>query len=418
MREAGAPADVPAALAFLRTPAAVRERCGRLFALGLAGGLPSFEVRPAELDRVAEYVARVTRERFPALAARAHGRFGHFDAGGVGRAAELDARLAGLPPDERARTKLDLVVPSVLLDAGAGPAWAYRERESGASFARSEGLAVATYRMFLAGAFSSDPARAPLRADGAALAAFDDGALARGLQVDASNPLVGLGGRLASLRGLGRALAARPDLFGERPRIGGLFDALRARAEAGRVRAGALLALVLEGLAGAWPAGAALGGQGLGDVWPHPALGPPGPRGEHLVPFHKLAQWLVYSLVEPLREGGLEVTGLHELTALAEYRNGGLLVDLGALVPRDPDEAFGRAHAPGSPLVVEWRALTVALLDRLAPLVRARLGATGASSPLAGVLEGGTWAAGRRAAEERRQGGHPPIRIESDGAVF
>jgi len=37
---------------------------------------------------------------------------------------------------------------------------------------------------------------------------------------------------------------------------------------------------------------------------------------------------------------------------------------------------------------------------------------------LARVLEGGTWAAGRRIARERRPDGAPPLAIESDGTVF
>jgi uncharacterized protein DUF1688 len=404
-----------AAVAFLRTPAAVRERCGRLLALGLAGELPSFEVRLGALEGVADYVARLTRERFAGRVAPAPSRWAHFDAGGVGRVAELDARIAHHAPDERARIKLDLVVPSVLLDAGAGPGWAYRERETGAVFSRSEGLAVASYRMFVGGAFSSDP-RAPLRADAAGLAAVDAASLGAGMQSGAGNPLAGVGGRVALLRGLGRALEGRPDLFGEARRVGGLFDALRAQADGGRLRASRVLAAVLEGFSSIWPGRASLGGENLGDVWPHPLLGPPGPAGEHLVPFHKLSQWLTYSMVEPLHEGGLEVVGCDELTALAEYRNGGLLVDLGALVPRDPGDAFGRTHAAGSALVVEWRALTVALLERVRPLVRARLDAP--EGGLGGMIESSTWAAGRRAAEERRPGGAPPISIESDGTVF
>ncbi|MGE0634502.1 MAG: DUF1688 family protein, partial [Pseudobdellovibrionaceae bacterium] len=38
--------------------------------------------------------------------------------------------------------------------------------------------------------------------------------------------------------------------------------------------------------------------------------------------------------------------------------------------------------------------------------------------PLAKVLEGGTWWAGRFLAAEKRQGGPPPIQIKSDGTVF
>ena len=71
-----------------------------------------------------------------------------------------------------------------------------------------------------------------------------------------------------------------------------------------------------------------------------------------------------------------------------------------------------------SPLVVEWRALTVALLDRLAVVIRQRLGQDAESLPLARILEGGTWAAGRKLAFERRPDGSPPIKVISDGTVF
>ncbi|MBY0337553.1 MAG: URC4/urg3 family protein, partial [Acetobacteraceae bacterium] len=195
---------------------------------------------------------------------------------------------------------------------------------------------------------------------------------------------------------LRRPGAACADLPGERP--GGLFDLLAARG--GTVAARDILIALLRHLGPVWP-------RAEGDVWQHPALGP--------VPFHKLSQWLAYSLIEPLEEAGLAVTGLDTLTGLPEYRNGGLFLDGGALALRDPEDA-ARTHAPGDPLIVEWRALTVALLDRIAPLVRAELGV--ADFPLARVLEGGTWFAGRELAAERRADGGPPLRVESDGTVF
>jgi len=135
------------------------------------------------------------------------------------------------------------------------------------------------------------------------------------------------------------------------------------------------------------------------------------------VPFHKLSQWLVYSLVEPLEAAGLQVTGLDDLTGLAEYRNGGLMIDCGVVVPKHP-AVTAEGHGPGDSVIVEWRALTVALLDPLADLVRRRLDQEATAMPLAKILEGGTWAAGRRIAAERRPGGAPPITLESDGTVF
>ncbi len=77
-----------------------------------------------------------------------------------------------------------------------------------------------------------------------------------------------------------------------------------------------------------------------------------------------------------------------------------------------------RSHDVGGVLVVGWRGLTVALLDELAPKVRAELGLTAASFPLARVLEGGTWSAGRLAASALRADGSPPLKVISDGTVF
>ncbi|SEU21593.1 Protein of unknown function [Stigmatella erecta] len=380
----------------------MRERCHRLLELGRADRLPHFRVRMEQLPAVAAYVLKVTREAYPTLDIPVHSRWGHFDVGGVARNAELDARLASLPREERARAKLDLVITSVLLDAGSGPRWKYHEA-GGGQYARSEGLAVASFRMFLAGAFSSDP-RQPLRADAAGLTGLTREALARGFQVTEANPLEGLDGRLSLLHGLGRVL----------PRPGALYDALAPRG--GTVRASEVLGLVLDRLGPIWPGRITLDGVNLGDVWPHSSLGPP-ESADGLVPFHKLSQWLTYSLLEPLAEGGLEVTHLDELTGLPEYRNGGLLVDLGLLVPRD-GRLLEAAFLPGSEPIVEWRALTVALLDEVGARVRETLGRTPAQLPLAKVLQGGTWSAGRRIAAEKRAGGPPPIRIESDGTVF
>ena len=106
----------------------------------------------------------------------------------------------------------------------------------------------------------------------------------------------------------------------------------------------------------------------LGDVWRHPDVTGEGLTAG-LVPLHKLSQWLTYSLIEPLEAAGLNVTELEALTGLAEYRNGGLFVDLGVLEPKH-DAVLGQVHAPDADVIVEWRALTVRLLDEVASRVR------------------------------------------------
>jgi hypothetical protein len=191
---------------------------------------------------------------------------------------------------------------------------------------------------------------------------------------------------------------------------------MAARAQDGALPAPAILEVLLDALGPIWPGRLSLGGVPLGDCWRHPAIRRDD-AADGLVPIHKLSQWLAYSLIEPLERAGVRVVDIDGLTGLAEYRNGGLFVDTGVLTLKDPADA-GRSHPVEGPLVVGWRALTVALLDRIAPLVRERLGVGAADFPLAKVLEGGTWAAGRRIARERRADGGPPIAVVSDGTVF
>ena len=241
---------------------------------------------------------------------------------------------------------------------------------------------------------------------------------ARGLQVSEANPLVGLEGRVELLRRLGKLVASKPDIFGrhDTPRPGGLFDQLAARADNSRLPAPVILSELLQQLGPIWPSRLTLGGIALGDCWKHPSL-ITDDATNGLVPLHKLSQWLAYSLIEPLQTAGIEVIDIDGLTGLAEYRNGGLFVDSGVLAFRDEQDAQ-REHEVSSSLVVEWRALTVALLDRLADGIRKRLGLDAVSLPLAKVLEGGSWAAGRRLAHERRADASPPVKVISDGTVF
>lgn len=406
--------DAPRAARSLLTASAVRERSAKMLDLGIEGKLTAFTVNMGRLPAAADIVVEVIRANYPDLVIPFHARWRHFVAGGRDLGVEL---LAGIvDPAERGRTAFDLAIVSVLLDAGAGMGWRYRDAPTGTELSKSEGLAVASLRMFAAGAFADD-GRSP-RADAARLAALTAGDIAAGFQVGPDNPLVGLEGRAALLARLGAVVAVAPAVFAQRDtaRPGGLFDHLAAKARDGKLPATDILAAVLAHLGPIWPSRVTLGGIALGDCWHHPLMRA-GDASDGLIPFHKLSQWLSYSLIEPLESAGLTVTHVDGLTGLPEYRNGGLFVDMGVISLRDPAMATAD-NAVGSPLVVEWRGLTVALLDAIAPLVRDRLGLSAEAFPLARVLEGGTWAAGRRLARERRADGGPPIRVVSDGTVF
>jgi hypothetical protein len=386
--------------------AAVRARSNLVFAAVERGEGRYFRLVPERLETAAERVAAVTRRRYPDLAVPYHSRWRHFAAGGINRA-ELVA--AGADPAETARARIELAFVSVLLDAGAGPHWRFRERETGLTLARSEGLAAASFRAMANGLFSDDPHR-PWRADAAALARLSVRDLAQALQHTADNALVGIANRALLLRRLGAAAARRPDLFGSPARLGALYDYWLPRRAA--LPAPEMLCTLLKACATIWPPPGDHAGTPPGDCGRHSAV-----PGDGLVPFHKLMQWLTYSLVEPLEAAGFRIVDLDGLTGLAEYRNGGLFLDCGVLAMRDPDLAR-RPLGPQSEPVVEWRALTVALLDRLAPLVRKRLGKSPQQLPLARILEGGSWAAGRELAFERRRDGAPPLLVDGDGTVF
>lgn len=401
----------------LLSAAAVRERAGMMLALAESGSLPELGLDRSRLPAVADRVVAVTRASYPDLAVPLHARWRHFAVGGVDRWGDLAAARSWDTPRQRARAAADLAIVSVLLDAGAGAGWRYEEGATGLTLTRSEGLAVASLAMFVSGLFSAVPAD-PLRADAATLAALGDHELAHGFQLRPGNVMAGIEGRTGLMRRLGHVIAGRPDIFAveDEPRPGGIVDALALRAEDGRLPAAAILEVVLDALGPMWPSRLALGGVPLGDCWRHPLI-VTGDATTGLVPLHKLSQWLSYSLIEPLSWAGIEVVDIDGLTGLAEYRNGGLFLDAGVLKLADPQDAV-RHHAVGSSLVVAWRALTVALLDETAALVRARLGLDAARLPLAAVLEGGTWLAGRRLAAELRPGGGPPLMIDSDGTVF
>lgn len=392
-----------AAARSLLSAAAVRERAHELLDAGLDGRLVDWRVDLGRLEATADLVATVVRTNYPDLQVPLHARWRHFTVGGRDLWAERAAVVAWTDPAERARAEFDLAIVSVLLDAGAGPAWRFHDGATGETLNRSEGLAVASLRLFEAGGLAKDHLQ-PLQAD--FLEKVDTHLLGVAFQARSDNPLLGLEGRAALLRRLGEAVG----------RPGALFDQMTARSVGGRLAATTILEVLLDRLGPIWPGRLALDGVALGDCWRHPAI-KRADETDGLLPLHKLSQWLAYSLIEPLQTAGVDVIEIDGLTGLAEYRNGGLFVDMGVLELVDLTDA-GRAHAVDSVLVVGWRAMTVGLLDRLAPLVRERLGVSATDFPLARVLEGGTWAAGRRIARERRPDGGPPLAVISDGTVF
>jgi hypothetical protein len=351
-------AQAEAAATILRTTSAIRERAGQLLVRARDGESAWFVIDDEFLDATAREAVAATRARYPKLHIPMHSRWRHFEAGGVDRKAQLARMLPDLPLTSRAHALIDLTTVSVLLDGSAGADWKYVEPATGQTFTRSEGLAVASFHAFMGGMFSSDK-DAPLRVDSEALRGLVSDHLATAFEVSEANPLAGLEERAILLRRLGEAMAEQPEVFGEDGRPGGLFDMIISPLgpdvpHTADVTAHDLLSQILISLSAIWPPGNSIGALPLGDCWRHSAV-----RGEGLsdgwMPLHSLSQWLTYSLLEPFEWSGVKVRGVEALTALSEYRNGGLLIDTGLLRLRDASSA-GEIWQAGDEIIVEWRA--------------------------------------------------------------
>ncbi len=409
---------------YLLTTHAVRERCANILKAVLAGKSHHFTVDMASLQRAADIVMELTHARFPNNVIPYHSRWRHFEAGHIDRLAKLRGPTEKIA---RAKQEIDLAVTAVLLDAGAGERWTYREAE-GWQGGRSEGLGVAAFHAFDAGLFGRTSLGSNEDysiANTTSLSSVTVSAISQAFQVCDKNPLVGLEGRTSLLVRLADALRANPDFFGtdqegNGARPGNMLDYLLrnasgANADQQCIHVSEIFNVVLKGFASIWLTPNALSGVSLGDCWQHPQA-----VGEGLsngwVPFHKLSQWMCYSLLEPIERAGIAIEGVDYLTGLPEYRNGGLLLDCGVIRLRN-SSAASQVYKVGDELIVEWRALTVALLDLLAQRIREIKGLTAEQLPLACVLEGGSWAAGRLTAQRLRNG-LPPLSVQSDGTVF
>ncbi|OOQ89091.1 Uracil catabolism protein 4 [Penicillium brasilianum] len=442
------PALDPAA--YLRSIHAVRERANIVLDAAKRNRLNHFDVDMSKFKATAQYVVSIIKRDYAPDYQNIppHGRWQHFDVGGRPRINQLlQSWPSSIDSQERTRRLIDLFVVSVLLDAGAGTKWSYKSKESGKVYSRSEGLAVASLEMFKTGLFSSDPTE-PCQVDGAGLKKVTVEKLAKGMQHSEQNHLAGIEGRAGLLVRLSEALNNQ-DFFGVDARPGNMLDYLLGHpstlaSSVPIVPITTLWSVLMDGFSSIWPPSRTqIDGVAIGDAWPSSLLpqSPPAPAWENIIPFHKLTQWLCYSIMVPMSKlMAIHFAGSDLLTGLPEYRNGGLLIDMGLLSLKEADMERGlrsfreNAQIKGQPnmevvplfstdddVIVEWRAATVGFLDELLDEVNTQLGLTSAEEQLtlAQMLEAGTWKGGREIAEVSRPNTkEPPIMIRSDGTVF
>ncbi|KAK3377565.1 hypothetical protein B0H63DRAFT_220666 [Podospora didyma] len=455
---------------YLRSLGAVRDRAKIVTEKALKNDLKHFDVDMRKFSDVVTFVSNIIKRDYdaPFTSIPPHGRHQHFAVGGRDRIAHL---LATFPQEventEKCKRMIDLFLVSVLLDAGAGTKWSYKSPENGRIYRRSEGIAVASLDMFKTGLFSGNKSN-KFQVDKDGLQKLTVEKLAQGLQSQPGNEMAGLEGRAHLLIRLGKTLAEKKEYFGEDGRPGNMLDHILSHpsTQASSVIISPLPVLwnvLMDGLNPIWPASrTAINGISLGDAWPcssmpQPAQSPSSPTfspfpnttgqsngvapWESILPFHKLTQWLTYSLMQPMQSiMKIHFAGQELLTGLPEYRNGGLFIDLGVLTLKKEDEERGLEHynaycerrgakgvevapmfEPGDDVIVEWRGVTVGFLDRLCVEVNKSLKneLAGNELSLAQVLEAGSWKGGREIAEVSRPNTkEPPILIDSDGTVF
>ncbi|KAJ4252821.1 hypothetical protein NW762_010727 [Fusarium torreyae] len=426
---------------YLLSLQAVREQAGKVYEAAKRGSLKHFDFNENRMSDVADFVCNVIERDFGPDKYHTippHGRWQHFETGGVPRVDILIQRWSKDTGDDKleiTRRLIDLFFVSVLLDAGAGDFWRYTEAGTGQVVVRSEGIAVASLHMFTAGAFSPETDTKEM-VNGKGLMQLQDSDLIKHFQLSDENPLVGVSSRVQLLQSVGSSLLKLPAIFGELGRPGNLVDYLISKASDSKVLDYEQLWSCLQDvLIPSWPKDRPVfNGQPIGDAWPLDVLadiaeeqGDKQPRSK-IQPFHKLTQWLAYSLSVPFeRQLGYSWKNIQLGTGLPEYRNGGLFVDLGVLALKGDDLEVGKKASSkelpqfdaSSDTVVEWRAMTVVLLDELHKIVEDKFKPQGVTLNLAQMLEAGSWKSGRElAAKLRPETKCSPILVISDGTLY
>ncbi|KAH9859468.1 hypothetical protein IAQ61_011249 [Plenodomus lingam] len=423
---------------YLLSLGAVRDRAKLVGEAAQVGKLSHFDVHEDRLKDAADLVTSVIKRDFGPNSFHTippHGRWQHFEVGNAPRITkELESwKKSGADELELTRRLIDLFFVSVLLDAGAGDHWHYAEPGTGSTYERSEGIAVASLYMFKGLAFAAKKdEKAPI-VDGNGLAQLTTQALAEGFQISETNPILGLESRANLLRSLGTSLLGQPEIFGKEGRPGNVVDYMtKSSKDPSKLDVLLFWDILQTLLIPCWPKDrTSVNGKPIGDAWPLSTLksmsaSATADETDFIQPFHKLTQWLAYSLMVPFqRILHLEWINTDALTALPEYRNGGLFVDLEVLTLKKDSLDRGLKASGGSlpmfkagdDVVVEWRAMTLVLVDKLYGMVLERMG--GVPLSMAQLLEAGTWKSGREmAAKKRPDTKSSPIIIESDGTVF
>jgi uncharacterized protein DUF1688 len=406
--------NAPNSVLTLFQPEEIRRKAHDVLERAVDGDLSHVGVDLSKMDNVLLAVLEVTKENYPDFQIPPHGVWRDFEAGGFDRWGALASARGFESAEEMLVAAADLAIVAAYMKTRHPDGWVFEDLMTGTEATGTQASALAAFHMFAAGSFSSDMSD-PYRVDAGSLIRMDIGELADALQWDPQNDAGLLEDMQRHLKRLGEALALRPDLFSEgdvtRP---GLLATRLAKQSSSAVDAAIALDRFLEALAPVWDGGAVSGEIALGDCFAHSQF--PEVDLEQLIPFHLAAQEIVYSLVEPFAWAGWAVSGLENLSAPADQAHVALFSQAGVLSARQPDEKLTGSEALNR--MIELRATSMALTDKLADMLCAKLQVTSDQLPLSCVLEGGTSRAGARILQQNEGEAKKLGQILDPGSVF
>lgn len=405
--------DTHPALALFQ-PDEIRRKAHMMLALAAEDRLDHVGVDLDRLDTAVATVLETTRENYPDFQIPPYGVWRSFEAGGIDRWQAMASARGFETAEQMLAGAADLALLGIAMSTLHPAGWRYEDRMTETVATGTTASALAAFHMFASGSFSSEMTD-PYRVDAGALVSMDLIELAAGLQWDDRDDADHLKAMQRHLKRFGEALALRPDLFGEgeatRP---GLLAVRLAKESDGPIDAAQILDRILEALAPVWEGGATSGDIWLGDAFVHSGL--PGNDVHAIVPFHLAAQQMVYALVEPFAWAGFEVAGLEKLTAPADLVHAALFVQSGVLALKGDSGSL--APEAIRDRMIEIRALTLALTDKLAERLASGLGMSLDQVPFTCILEGGTSRAGNHIVEQAPENLRDLGKFLNPGAVF
>ncbi|MEP2705784.1 MAG: DUF1688 family protein [Roseibium sp.] len=393
-------------------PAKIRELANGYLERAIAGELRHVSVNLENLPKALIRVLETTKSIYPDFQIPPYGVWRDFEVGGVDRWGAIANARAFESAEEMLTASADLAILTALMNTTRPINWSYTEPNTGAEAEGKSASALAAFNMFSAGFFSADLSD-PFRVDAETLIRIPAEELATGLQWDQlrNDDLVQKMQRL--LKRFGEALALRSDLFGEgqttRP---GLLARHLAETGNGTVDANAVLDQLLEALVPVWDGGAVLEEITLGDSFTHSAAA----NALEIMPFHLCAQEMVYSLVEPFAWAGCEVANLDALSGPSDLIHAVLFAETNVLGFGTDFEIADAAITQDR--MVEIRAVTIALTDRLSDMLRKELNVASDQLPMTCILEGGTSRAGGQILRENGAQVQNLGKFMNPGSVF